>query len=188
MSRTTNGNQTILAEHGEVDLLCQELVRQFYEKANRPRAETIAARLQVELSMWPEFAESIRGEEISSVIAELHGDYATAIASREAEIRKILELHTLAMNTPSWAYVSRQYDFSDVSDRLDLLATLYDRRGDTQRALAILRESKSYCANHNIPFDGQDLLDEIGKAGAGKRSIGEAQPKRARKRKPVKQA
>ncbi|MGA7497752.1 MAG: hypothetical protein WBX00_13595, partial [Isosphaeraceae bacterium] len=84
-----------------------------------------------------------------------------AIRRRECEIRKILELHSLACGKPGWAYVFRQYDYGDVSDRLDLLASLYANVGDWERAIATLRESKAYCDGHGIPFDGQDLLDEF---------------------------
>jgi hypothetical protein len=110
------------------------------------------------------YAGSIREEEIRSLIAESRGDFAQAARSREAEIRKILQLHTLSVNTPGWEYVARQYDFSDVSDRLDLLAILYDELGDLDRAIATLRESKQYCESHEAPFDGQGLLDELEQA------------------------
>lgn len=87
--------------------------------------------------------------------------FARAARFREAEIRKILELHSLSVNTPSWEYVARQYDFSDVSDRLDLLAALYEKLGDSERAIATLLESKHYCESHGVPFDGQDVLAEL---------------------------
>jgi hypothetical protein len=111
--------------------------------------------LEKALNASPEYAASIRGEEVRSIIAEFREDLVGAIHSREAEIRKILELHALAAHTRNWDYVCRQYDFSDVSDRLDLLAILYDAQGDRDRATAILVESKQYCESHRIPFDGQ---------------------------------
>jgi len=145
----------------ELDALYLKFMKQFYANGNRAATRKTAASLQSLLAELPEFADSIRGEEVRSLIAELHGDYAAAIRSREAEIRKILELHTLAVNSPNWPYVSREYDFSDVSDRLDLLAGLYDHVGDTDRALATLRESQSYCEAHQITFDGGELLQEL---------------------------
>ena len=152
----------------ELDTLYVEFLKHFYDRGNHAAAATVGARLQELLTESPEFADSIRGEEFRSLVAELHGDYAAAIRSREAEIRKILELHTLAVNTPSWEFVSRQYDFSDVSDRLDLLANLYDRVGDADRALATLRESQQYCKAHRIRFDGREMLDELAKGRKGK--------------------
>jgi hypothetical protein len=145
----------------EVEDLYLELLKWFYEKDDRNRAEEVARRLEVALANRPEVADSIRGEEIRSLLAELHGDLVEAARSRESEIRKILELHSLAMETPDWAYVFRQYDYSDVSDRLDLLAMLYAEQGDLDRAVKTLQESKLFCQSHGVPFDGQDLLSEL---------------------------
>jgi hypothetical protein len=165
-----NGSAPV-PESGDIDFLYHEFLTLFYELGNRPRARTLAARLEAALAASPADAQSIRGEEIRSLIAELRGDYAEAARCREVDIRKILELHTLAANTPHWPAVARQYDFADVSDRLDLLATLYDRQGDVDRAIAILMESKQYCEAHHVPFDGQDLLDELTGAKRGTAAV-----------------
>lgn len=143
------------------DKLYVEFLKHFYGGGDRVRAMKLGAGLQAALAASVELATSIRGDEIRSLLAELHGDYAGAIHSRQAEIRKILELHTLAVNTPGWTYVASQYDCSAVSDRLDLLAVLYDRLGDTERAIATLLESRQYCRSHCIDFDGQEILDEL---------------------------
>ena len=169
----------------ELDALYADFLKQFYDEGNDAAAAKIGARLQELLAAEPELADSIRGEEIRSLIAELQGGYPEAIRCREAEIRKILELHSLAVNTPSWEYVSRRYDFSDVSDRLDLLAALYDRVGDANRALATLRESQQYCAAHHIRFDGRELLEDLAKEPNGVRGNGTAGRKGSRKAKPV---
>jgi hypothetical protein len=144
-----------------VEALYAQLLTAFYENGNRAQARTVASRLDKALAASPDAADSIRAEEIRSLIAELRGDLRQAVESREAEIRKILELHTLTVRRPSWDYLVRRYDFSDVSDRLDLLAALYDRQGDVDRAIATLHESKQYCQAHQVPFDGQDLLQEL---------------------------
>lgn len=151
----------------QVESLYHKLVKYFYENDDRGQALKIAVRLEERLVDAPDYADSIRAAEIYSLIAELRGDYAEAARCREAEIRKILELHSLAVNSPSWKYVARQYDFDDVSDRLDLLAMLYDKQGDTHRAISTLIESKHYCESHDIPFDGQALLDELAQAQNG---------------------
>ena len=158
VNRNVRRNGTRLApERGQLELLYVKLVRAFYEENDRPRAEKVARRLEEVLAASPEDSRSIRGEEIRSLIAELRGDFAEAARSREAEIRNILELHTLTANTPHWKYASRQYGFSDVSDRLDLLAILYDAQGETDRAISVLLESKQYCLSHGIPFDAKDV-------------------------------
>ena len=160
-NRTPLTKAARLPSPADAEALYFELLKWFYDKADAIRARAVAARLREVLASLPEFAQSIRGEEVRSLIAELDDDLATAIRSREAEIRKILELHSLSLNSPSWATVKRLYDFGDVSDRLDLLAILYDKSGDAARALATLLESKQYCQAHGVPFEAQDLLDEL---------------------------
>jgi len=150
----------------ELESLYLKLVTLFYQKDDREQALAVASRLDRVLAGSADYAASIRGEEVRSLIAELRGDLAEAARSREAEIRKILELHTLTVNTEHWKYVSRQYDFSDLSDRLDLLAILYDSQGETDRAIATLLESKRYCESHRIPFDAQDVLEELSETRA----------------------
>lgn len=143
------------------DSLYWALLEKHYGENDHVAAKAIADRLLVILAEDPSFRSSIRGEEIRSIAAELDGNLTEAIEARQAEIRKILELHTLSVHTKSWAYVEKQYDFSDVGDRLDLLALLYDDQGSTHRAIDTLLESKEYCQARGIPFDGQDILDEL---------------------------
>ena len=145
----------------DTESLYHELLKWYFDKGELAKARAVAARLEAELQKSPEYSQSIRGEEVRSIISELHGDLPEAIQSREAEIRKILELHNAAVNTANWQYVSNRYDYSDVSDRLDLLAILYDKAGEIHRAIAILLESKLYCQFHGVEFDAQDLLDEL---------------------------
>ncbi len=144
-----------------IESLYHELLKWFYGIRNESKALSVAAKLEKLISADPKGAGSIRREEIRSLIAELKDDLTEATQSREAEIRKILELHAQTANTADWEYVSRQYDHSDVGDRLDLLAILYDKQGHIERAIAVLLESKNYCESHRIPFDGQELLDEL---------------------------
>ena len=145
----------------EIEILYVDLLRSFYEEEDRERAKAVARRLEAALADHPEYAVSIRAEEIRSLLAELRGDLVEAIRNRESEIRKILELHSLSRDKPSWEFVLRQYDYSDISDRLDLLATLYADQGDLDRAIATLYESKQFCESHRVLFDGQELLDEF---------------------------
>ena len=149
-----------------IEALYHELLDAFYEDEDDERARPIASRLEAALKDRPDYADSIRGEEIHSIIAELQGNLAEAIRHREREIRKIHELHSLAQGTSGWDYVLRQYDHGDLSDRLDLLAVLYADQGDFKQAIATLQESKRLCETHRIAFDGQDLLDECRQAEA----------------------
>lgn len=144
----------------DVETLYLDLLHSFYEEKDHERARGVAERLEAALAERPDFAGSIRGEEVRSLIAELRGDLAEAVRRRESEIEKIRQLHSLVEDKPGRDYVFRQYDYSDLSDRLDILATLYAEQGDLDRAVDLLHESKRFCESHKIPFDGQDLLDE----------------------------
>jgi hypothetical protein len=162
MSAKTRMNGTNAASsHQDVETLYLKLLKRYYEEGDREKAKPLADEIEALLAASPVEAHSIRGEEIRSIIADLRGNLAAAIQSREAEIRKILELQTRTLNTPHWSFISQHYGFSDVSDRLDLLAILYDQSGELDRAIATLQESKDYCALHSIEFDAQDLLTEL---------------------------
>src|SRR5689334_5540126 len=108
----------------EIEALYHDLLEAFYDEEDHERARAIAERLEAVLNGRPDVAGSIRAEEIRSIIAELRGNLDEAIRWRESEIRRISELHSLARDTAGWDYVLRQYDYSDLSDRLDLLAIL----------------------------------------------------------------
>jgi len=163
-SRVTRGRKGEADAADEIETLYLELLRSFYEEEDRERARTVAERLEAALAERPDFAESIRAEEVRSLIAELRGDLNEAVQRRESEIDKIRQLHSLALNKPGQDYVFRQYDFSDLSDRLDILATLHAEQGNLERAVELLHESRQFCESHHVPFDGQDLLDEYEEA------------------------
>ncbi len=94
------------------------------------------------------------------MVHEGKGDLANAIKHRENEVRLIRRLHKLTRSTPSADYIFGQYSLSDLRDRLNLLAMLYHDQGHLDRALEALQESKKFCIQHGIPFDGEDLLQE----------------------------
>lgn len=145
-----------------------QMLDALYEKEDRVQARKVAVKLDKALRDWPEFAESIRGDEVRALLAELRGDHAACVRHREREIRRIFHLHSISRETEGWAYVSACYDYSDISDRLDLLALAYDSLGDLETALSVIRESKAFCESHSIPFDGQDVLDELEQAAVSK--------------------
>jgi len=145
----------------DAESLYYQLLECFYTDEDRVASKAVAVQLKSLLEAQPEVAESIRGDEINLLIAEIDGNLKEAIRYRESEIRRILELQLATKDTPQWDYVRRRYDFSDVGDRLDLLAILFDEDGDTERAISTLNESKRFCESHGIAFDGQDILDEL---------------------------
>jgi hypothetical protein len=144
----------------DVESLYHDLLHKWYEEADLTGAESIAKRLSHRLEREPAAAESIRGDEIRSLLAELRGDWDEAIHHRQREIRRILELHTLSSEGVG-EYVLQQYEYGDIADRLDLLANLYANQGNLDRAVETLIESRDFCELHGIPFDGQDLLEEL---------------------------
>lgn len=161
VNKTINKKRSTSSRRADFDSLYLKLVRSFFEREDFNQARKIADQLEKKYLNSPEYNQIIRADEIRSLIAELNGDFQEAARCREAELRKILELHTLTINTPQWELIAMEYDFSDVSDRLDLLALLYDKQGELQRAILTLWESKNYCSSHGISFDGQDILDEL---------------------------
>ena len=177
-SKAPPSRRTFASAEDEIDYLYHKLLYWLYDRGQPRKALAFCDRLEQLLDR--EIAEhgTVRNEECRSLIREAQGDLPGAIRHRENEVRLIKRLHTIARGTPSWEYVQRQYDYRDLSDRLDLLAILYHDSGDLDRAIHTLRESKRLCEAHGIRFDGRALLDEYltekkASAGAGgKRAIG----------------
>jgi hypothetical protein len=142
----------------EIEYLYGKLLYWLYEQGSRAKARPFAERLERLLANVSAGADSIRAEECRALVCEANRDLDGAIRHRENEIRLIRHLHDLSQKGGEDA--RRHYDYDDLSDRLDLLATLYHDRGNLDRALNVLRESEQLCEEHGLPFDGQDLLDE----------------------------
>ncbi|HET6883726.1 MAG TPA: hypothetical protein VFI31_26465 [Pirellulales bacterium] len=144
----------------EIEYLYQKLLYWLYEREDPAKAATYADRLeQLLLSVDPRH-ESILGEECWSLIYETRGDIAKAIEHRENEIRLMRRLHELTRDAAENSLALEGRGLGHLSDRLDLLAMLYHDRGEVDRAISLLRESKQLCQAHGIEFDGQDILDE----------------------------
>jgi hypothetical protein len=162
----------------EIDYLYHKLLYWLYDRGEPARALPFAERLERLLDDVSPDGQGIRAEECRSLICEGRGDFPEAIRHRENEIRLIKRLQAISRGTPGWDYVRHDYDYSDLSDRLDLLAMLYHDSGDLDRAIHTLRESKRLCEAHGIRFDGRDLLrDYLSEKKAlavarGKRAIG----------------
>jgi hypothetical protein len=145
---------------GELDKLYGKLVYWLYDRRNVRHARPFADRLEAVLKRYRQTPEAIFIEECRSLVCEAKGDLENAIKHRENEIRLIRRLHLISQNTPDAKYVFDQYDYTDLSDRLDLLAMLYHDGGDLNKAISTLLESKHYCQEHGIGFDGEDILRE----------------------------
>lgn len=138
--------------------LYDKLLYWLYQRENARRALPFAERLRPLLSKVAREHEAIFGEECWSLLHEVKGDLAKAIEHRENEIRLIRRLHQVSRNTPGDQPALDGYGYDDLSDRLDLLAVLYYRRGDLDKAIRTLQESKQLCEKHGAKFDGVDLL------------------------------
>jgi tetratricopeptide (TPR) repeat protein len=161
MTRKSSPKRRSQSSDGDdIERLYHQLLRSYYERGDRVRALPIADRLEAALDNASIREPTIRSEECRSLIAEVRGDLARAIRHRRKEIDLIRRLHRVSLHGPGRDFVLRRYDHSDLSDRLDLLATLYHDSGDLDRAIATLQESRQLCEAHQLPFDGQDLLDD----------------------------
>ena len=134
------------------------LLHWFYGQADRKRAILFANLLADLLRDAAE--DSILTEECRALIAEVRGDLPKAIRHREKELRLIRRLQELSLGRPGEEFVLHRYGFDELSDRLDLLATLQHAVGKRDKAIALLEESQRLCAAHGFPFDGADLLEE----------------------------
>jgi tetratricopeptide (TPR) repeat protein len=178
-TKATPTRRKFYHEWDEIDYLYMKILDWFYDKGNRQKALRYCDRLQALLEKASVEHEAIFGEECWSLICELRGDLVGAIAYREHEIELIKRLHRISVNTPGQDVVWRAYDYSDLSDRYDLLAMLYHEAGNLAKAIQILKESRRLCQRHGIPFDGDDLLrDYLAEA----RANGQASHSAARKK------
>jgi hypothetical protein len=147
-------------EWEEIGYLYDRLLYWLYRRADPGKARPYADRVERLLGKVDPGHDAIFGEECRSLARETKRDYPGAIEHREKEIRLIRRLHKIAHGMPYEKAMLDDYGYDDLSDRLDLLATLYHAAGDLAKALKLLKESKKLCDRHGVPFDGGDLLQE----------------------------
>lgn len=145
-------------EWDEIGYLYDKLLYWLYQREDAAKARRYAERLEKLLPAADPSHEAILGEECWSLVYEARGDLAKAIDHRENEVRLIRRLHDASRNAPPGGVALKKYGPDALSDRLDLLATLYHDRGDLDKAVGILQESQRLCEAHGIAFDGRDLL------------------------------
>ncbi len=155
----------------EIDYLYMKILHWWYGKEDRQKALRYCDRLQALLEKTPDVHEAVLGEECWSLICEVRGDLAGAIVYRQREIELMKQLLRISAKSPNRDFILRNRDYPDLSDRLDLLASLYHDAGDLQKAIQILKESRQLCRRHGIRFDGADLLrDYLAEASKDGRS------------------
>jgi hypothetical protein len=144
----------------EIKWLCYEVVDVLYGHKDRRRLTRLCNRLERLLEHEDPKQEAILGQECRALICEARGDLAGAIAHRENEIRMRKRLLQTIHDPPTEAdrYILKNYDYEDLSDRLDLLAILYHDAGQLKKAIRTLWQSRELCELHGVKFDGKDLL------------------------------
>lgn len=157
-TKTIQSRRKFRGAWDEIDYLYMKILHWFYDQEDRRKALPYCARLQALLERTPDAHEAIFGEECWSLICEVRGDLTAAIAYREREIELMKRLLRIAAKSPHRDYICRDRDYSDLSDRLDLLAILYHDTGDLGKAIQVLKDSRQLCRRHGIRFDGADLL------------------------------
>jgi hypothetical protein len=150
----------------QVGGLYDRLLNWLHARKNAEKALPVAAHLELILNNLDRNEDSILGQECRSLICEARGDLPGAIKHRKNEIRKIRRLREISTGTPGEPHALKNYSVADLSDRIDLLATLYFKKGEWVKALAVLEESKQLCEDNHIKFDGEDLLQEYRKCRA----------------------
>lgn len=144
-------------EWDEIRYLRAKVLYWLYEQRQRARALGFADRMK---SLLPSTGDraGILGEECWSLVHECEGHWQQAIRSREREIQRLEQFLERSSQT---GVVQSFYDWSDLTDRLDLLATLHEANGDRASAVEVLQRSKSICKKRHLRFDGEDLLAEF---------------------------
>jgi tetratricopeptide (TPR) repeat protein len=147
-------------EWDEIRYLYDKLLYWLYQREDVGKARPYAERLERLLRKADPDHKSILGEECWSLVYEVKGDLQKAIEHRKHEIDLIRRFHKLSQNSPHKGFLLRDYGYGDLSDRLDLLATLYHDAGQLNKAIETLQQSKELCDSHGIRFDGEELLRE----------------------------
>jgi hypothetical protein len=160
----------------EIRYLYRKVLYWVYDQGDRRRAARFGNRLR-RLLRRQVFHNSIFAEECRSLIDEVNEKLDSAIQHRENEIRLIRKLWRSGKLNPLPESVLDKYKPADLSDRLDLLAILYDSAGRTDEAVGVLKESKALCKKYKIPFDGADMLAELTAADPPDRCHGTFQAK-----------
>lgn len=147
-------------EWDEIGYLYDKLLYWLYQREDPSKARPYANRLERLLPKVAPNHDAIFGEERWSLVHEAKGELRKAIAHRENEIRLIRKLHDVFREVSREDKALEDYGYDDLSDRLDLLATLYHDNGNLDKAITTLQESKQLCKEYGIKFDGADILQE----------------------------
>jgi hypothetical protein len=142
-------------EWDEIEYLYYKMLYWAYGRNDDRRAGRFSNRLQRLLDRFDPDCKAILGESARALIADVNGKPEDAIRFRSREIELMEKL--IRMGPPA----DYQLGPEDVSDRMDLLAIHYWDAGNLRKARETLEACRQYCRKHRIPFDGQDILDDV---------------------------
>src|SRR5260370_28195733 len=137
------------SEWGRIRDLYHEMLYWFYEKGERDEALKVADAFETWLKKVSDEHEAVFGEECWSLLFELRGDLEKAIEHRENEIRLLERLLKITSDSERLRK-STGYDYSDLADRLELLAILYHDAGRLDQAIDSLKKSRRICRPHKL--------------------------------------
>ena len=125
----------------EMGYLYYKILRWFYKAPwSRAKAAPYARRLEHLLESTPGASQAIRGQEYWSLVCEIQGDLVGAIKHRKKEIALWRKLFSLPDYSSGIAGLG---DYSDLADRLILLALLCQRAGRRRAAMKYASEAES---------------------------------------------
>lgn len=124
-----------VASTNSVGKLYDKVIDLLYVKPNRKLAREYANQLKGFAIASDPNEQAIFTQECLALAAEAEGNLEEAIKHRQKEIRLIRRLHELAQGRDARHadFIFGQYSYEDLSDRYDLLATLYEDAGFIRR-------------------------------------------------------
>jgi hypothetical protein len=136
----------------------------YWYYAGKPaRARPFADRMGTLLRKAPDAHDAILGEECWSLIFELRGDLAKAIASRRRGISLIKRVHRIARRS-SPKIRSLLVDPRGLAEQLTLLAMQYVDAGDAKQAFAAIDEARRLAKERRFRFEFADLHEDLRRA------------------------
>lgn len=145
----------------EIDYCLEKFLYWYDRQGDRGNAQPFADRIKGLLARVDAPEASILGRECLSLLAEFDGKLDAAIRHRKAEIALIDRLWTISLGTPQQRFALSTCGPAVLGDRLELLASLVAEAGDLDDAIRLLERSERLCAEHNVTFHGEDLLDDL---------------------------
>jgi hypothetical protein len=143
-----------------LDQLYDRLLFWLYERPSIARSRKYAEQMAERLEDDVRQEGTIFLEECRALVCEALGNLRGAIKHRKNEVELIRKLHFMANHKSQKATIHRKYGYSDLRDRLTLLAVLFHDCGKLQEARNTLLEAKQLCRSRKIDFEDEDLLAE----------------------------